>query len=452
MVRVSVSSIIKAPKERVWALIADVENWPRWAPSDARNRVISHPVVSREGNVVVCDEFEQAWLIKAKHRDRYTLYPEERIDEEIIQGDFTGGISLTLKSVPEGTLAHVDADVSPRNFFLRFLSTLLGGEKLLTQFWIDLFKQLASVAENGCSPGEPMYCPSTMLEGLFEKPSLSIGILVNSGKRQIDVENRTIYNDTHWKGFYPPDSPVPAWIFQNSFNKTFKIENGTLKGVTSTFDDSIKGENKLRLIDPNDPGKGILLEYTEPQFALFYDILKVISEDIIIGKAYAGRYPDGKTILIFTMARKYGFDFMSPEDHEELFVKYGKPPDINKIRGEWEGRIVSNASLPPPFFRFRYDIDISGKVICKWNFMNILKGDSKIELTPEQMLMFDFTNFHDEIRMIADDLMVGKYCPEAKEILNIIGERSSGLIHFEKTQGGVRPCIYYYIKKEKGAP
>ncbi len=65
------------------------------------------------------------------------------------------------------------------------------GKKLLTQFWVDLFKQLASVAESGCSPSEPMYCPSTMLEGLFEKPSLSIEILVNSGKRQIDIENRS---------------------------------------------------------------------------------------------------------------------------------------------------------------------------------------------------------------------------------------------------------------------
>jgi hypothetical protein len=61
-----------------------------------------------------------------------------------------GGISLTLKSIPEGMLAHMDADVSPRDFFLRFLSTLFGGEKILTQFWIDLFKQLTSVAESGC--------------------------------------------------------------------------------------------------------------------------------------------------------------------------------------------------------------------------------------------------------------------------------------------------------------
>ncbi len=116
MVKVSSSRIIKAPKPRVWALLADIENWPNWAPSNAKNRVISHPIVSKEGNVIVCDEHEQAGLFRARHRDRYTLYPDERLDEEIIQGDFVGGISLTLKSVPEGTLAHVDADVSPRTY------------------------------------------------------------------------------------------------------------------------------------------------------------------------------------------------------------------------------------------------------------------------------------------------------------------------------------------------
>jgi hypothetical protein len=83
--------------------------------------------------------------------------------------------------------------------------------------------------------------------------------------------------------------------------------------------------------------------------------------------------------------------------------------------------------------------------------MNVLRGGSQIEFTREQMLMFDFTNFHDEIRMIADDLMVGRYCPVPTEILNLIGDRSLGLIHFEKTTEGTRPCIYYYIKKVQSA-
>jgi hypothetical protein len=286
-----------------------------------------------------------------------------------------------------------------------------------------------------------------MLHAYFTAPSLPIETLVNAGAREIDVKTKTIFSDTRWKGIYPPDSPLPAWIFQNGFTKRFWKENGSIKGITSTFDDTIKGHNKLRALDPNDPAKGILLEYLEPAYTLFYDVLNVISDDIVVGKAFTGKYPDGSLLLNFTMARRYSFDFMSAEDHRELWEKYGKAPDTRKISGEWEGRMVSNASLTPPLFRFRYTVDQSGKVNCKWNFMNILKGISKIKLTTKELEMFDFTNFHDEIRMIDADAMIGRYLPKSERMLNLMGDRDLGLVHFEKTGEGTRPVIYYYIKR-----
>src|SRR5262249_43820627 len=135
--------LIRAPKERVWSLLEDVEGWPNWAPANASNRVISHPILSKEGNVVTCDEYEQAGILITRHTDRYALYPQERIEEEIIEGDFVGGIVLTLEVKSEGTLVHVDADVSPRNPWVRSLADISGADKILLQFWIDLFDQLA---------------------------------------------------------------------------------------------------------------------------------------------------------------------------------------------------------------------------------------------------------------------------------------------------------------------
>lgn len=294
-----------------------------------------------------------------------------------------------------------------------------------------------------------MRCPTKQLDSLFEKPSLPMQTLVNSGKRQIDIQAETVFNDQYWKGFYATDSPLPSWIFQNGFNKQFTAEGNAVKGLTSTFDNTIRGHNKLSLVDANDTRKGVLLEYVEPQFAGFYDILKVISQDIVIGKVFTGKYPHGLQLLSFSMARRYPFEFMSVQDHKELFEKYGKVPDVNKVSGRWEGRMVSNASLTPPLFKFRYDVDSSGRVSCNWNFMQILKGISKVELAQQQMLMFDFTNFHDEIRMVTDDVMVGKYVPAGQEILDIIGDRSLGLLHSEETPEGTRPCILYYIRRDQ---
>jgi hypothetical protein len=68
-------------------------------------------------------------------------------------------------------------------------------------------------------------------------------------------------------------------------------------------------------------------------------------------------------------------------------------------------------------------------------------------MTRDQMLMFDFTNFHDEIRMITPDAMVGRYLPQSSKLLDIIGDRDLGLLHFEKNSKGDRPMIYYYIKR-----
>jgi uncharacterized protein YndB with AHSA1/START domain len=448
LVKVSVSRLIKAPRERVWSLLADLEGWPDWAPEKATNRVVSHPIVSREGNTVVCDEYEQAGLIKAHHRDRYTLSPETgTLTETVIRGAIKGGIKVTLTSAPEGTLAHVDADISPTSLWYKFLSAAFGGGRMLTQFWIDLFGQLAGVAESPCSPLQPMYCPSGMLSAYFEAPSLPMQTLVNKGGREIDVPNKMIYSDLYWKGIYPPDSLAPAWIFQNGFNKRFSMENGMLKGLTSTFDDTIKGENKLSMVDPNDPSRGVLLEYLAPEYALFYDMLKITSTDVVVGKAFTGRYPHGVLLLNFTMARRYSFDFMSDADHRELWEKYGKAPDVGALAGEWEGRMVSNASLTPPQFRFWYSVDGSGRLSCRWNYMNILKGDSRLKLTGKELEMFDFTNFHDEIRMITDDTMIGRYLSKSEKIMNLIGSRDLGIIHFEKTAEGTRPVIYYYIKK-----
>jgi hypothetical protein len=272
-------------------------------------------------------------------------------------------------------------------------------------------------------------------------------VLVNSGAKSIDIEKKEIYNDRRWKGFWPIDSHIPAWIFQNGFNKTFSLDDGTVKGVTSTFDDHIRGQNTLRLIDDKDPGKGILLQYTNLAYRLFYDELKVIDQDTVVGKAFMGKFPHGEVLMKFSMSRRYSFDYMTNEDHEELFEKYGKPPELSEVLGKWEGRMVSNASLSPPLFKFNYVQESSGKVVCKYDFMHMLKGNSRVELTPDQMLMFDFTNFHDEIRMITGDVMVGKYCPKGKLFFDFVGNTSVGLVHFEKTPAGERPAVYYYIQR-----
>src|SRR3989304_2103904 len=114
----------------------------------------------------------------------------------------------------------------------------------LRQLWNSLFNTFNSASSIGaCSPETPMYCPGRELGRLFEKPSLPIAKIINSGRRSIDVNALTVNNDVYWKGFYASDSPIPAWIFQSGFTKRFWLENELVVGVTSTFDDNVKAKN-----------------------------------------------------------------------------------------------------------------------------------------------------------------------------------------------------------------
>lgn len=331
---------------------------------------------------------------------------------------------------------------------------VIRGVGRIERFYIQLREELAKMKAptvagrlRTCSELQPMYCTADKLGKMFEVESFPVESLVNTGIRSIDVNEETVYDDTHWRGFYPTDTLLPPWIFQNGFYKEFSLEGSKVKGVTRAFDETVQALNEANQIDPHDPSKGIILQYTEPQFSMFYDLLKMINDDVVIGKAYIGRYPNGLPFLNFAMARRYSFDFLTATDHKELFEKHGYVPEPVAIVGEWEGRMISNASPTPPLFRFRYELDPEGKITCRYIFMHLIRGDSRVELTESQMEMFDFTNLHDEIRMVKDDLMVGKYCPEGQEILNIIGDRSLGLLHFEETSEGTRSCVYYAIRK-----
>jgi hypothetical protein len=406
--------------------------------------LIRGQIVSEEGEAIpglLVDAYDDDLFID-DHLGSATTDSKGSFEVQFQTGAFRRFLDLEAKpdiylkvSTPDGKVVYtseVRSEAGPVEVF----NIRLAGQ---------VTRQLRKV--RACSPDQPMYCSTDKLNELFETPSLPLKILANSGKRSIDIGEGTIYDDTHWKGFYAVDNLLPPWIFQSGFYKKFNAQGGNISGVTTAFDEIVAAKNVAKQIDSNDVAKGVILEYTEPQYSLFYDHLKILSDDVVVGKAYAGRYPAGVPLMTFTMTRRYNFDFMTAKDHQELFEKYGKAPDPNKVLGEWEGRMVSNTCLTPPLFKFIYIKDSHGDLTCQYIFMYMLRGNSRIEFTQNQMEIFDFTNFHDEIRMVRDDFMVGKYLPEEQEILNLLGDRSLGLIHFEKTSKGTRPSVYYAITR-----
>lgn len=301
-----------------------------------------------------------------------------------------------------------------------------------------------------CSAEQPMYCPMERLNDLFWSADPEpIDALVNDGGRRVDVPARTVTTDQYWRGFFPTDhvltlanrfSPLRA-----GFHKRFWRRGDAYRGETTDSDGVITGHNRLREVEHRGQ-TCVLLTYADLQYRMFYDLLVPISEDVLVGKAYLGRFPYGVELLTFAMTREYGFEFLSPVDHRALW-DHGTAPDPSVLTSTaWETRLVSNAGLSEPYFEFRFD-DSEGELDMEWEVFDVWRGHSRTEMGADVLKTFDFTHWHDEIRQLTDDFMVGKWCQGDLQLLPAPGEGSLGYVHSEeKASGdGERLCLYYVM-------
>lgn len=307
-----------------------------------------------------------------------------------------------------------------------------------------------------CSIRQPMYCGSKSLGDMFEVRDtlLPSEALVNSDKADIvdgenwsfDTDTLTIYNDRYWKGFFPTDGDLVTRVelYAGGFWKKFRKEDGGVKGVTHPYETPVNAANEA--LDESYPGFGTLirLRYTDALYSGFYDFLKIVDKDTILGKAFGGRGPPrGEQVLTFSMSRRYSINFMTQDDFQEIFAKKTRKPETEEVLGLWEGRFISDSTLSPVMFRFRYYMD-QGVLKCRYVFGGVLPGTSKVKFTPQHMDMFDFTGqlFHDEIGMVGKDVMVGQYCSMKSPLFDLLS-RAPGFLRKEPD----RVCLPYLLRR-----
>jgi len=117
--------VIKAPRERIWKLLADMGGWPKWLNGEGTFKVISHDVVSTDGNVVVCDEIAEVRGKRRWSRDKYTLHPQEEIEETYLEGPMRGRMLFSLRDVQDGTKVTVKSELHRAG--LRRLASAIAG-------------------------------------------------------------------------------------------------------------------------------------------------------------------------------------------------------------------------------------------------------------------------------------------------------------------------------------
>jgi hypothetical protein len=277
-------------------------------------------------------------------------------------------------------------------------------------------------------------------------------MLVNSTSDKIDDTNWSfdpekllVSNNTHWKGIFTRDHDIANMInlYAGGFWKRFSQNIGKITGMTHPFEAGVFAPNIATDQRLDGFGKVILLEYTQAPFDRFYDVLKIVDENTILGKAFADKPVPGREMMTFSMSRKYPIEFMSEDDHEMLYSKM-KKPILKDMVGIWEGYLVSDSTWSDAVFKFRYYFD-NNVFKNDYIFGGTLAGTAIVTEENDHVTMRDETSiFHDEIRQINDNLIIGKYYSQTNDMSKWLGNGPS-FIHVDNTRNSF--YLPYVLKR-----
>ena len=124
---------INASIEKVWNIISDLDNEPKFWKGTKESRTIS-----KDGNVVI-REIIIAFR-DSKCMQKITLYPKEKIYAEFTDGILKGSKTLNLKSKENSLWLEVEWDIKMTGLAGMFTGMLKGHVKGGTEQALELIK------------------------------------------------------------------------------------------------------------------------------------------------------------------------------------------------------------------------------------------------------------------------------------------------------------------------
>tara|TARA_Y100000310_G_C20426097_1_gene689141 strand:- start:264 stop:680 length:417 start_codon:yes stop_codon:yes gene_type:complete len=124
---------INASIEKVWNIISDLDNEPKFWKGTKESRTIS-----KDGNVIV-REIIIAFR-DSKCMQKITLYPKEKIYAEFTDGILKGSKTLNLKSKENSLWLEVEWDIKMTGLAGMFTGMLKGHVKGGTEQALELIK------------------------------------------------------------------------------------------------------------------------------------------------------------------------------------------------------------------------------------------------------------------------------------------------------------------------
>src|SRR5207253_304025 len=98
-----------------------------------------------------------------------------------------------------------------------------------------------------------------------------------------------------------------------------------------------------------------------------------------------------------------------------------------------------------------FSLKPDGRLESRYQLLGLLEGLVTPNVFATHFQLNDFTPFHDEIRKVSDDFMVGKYITDlSPSVAGALPATSLGLLHVEDVGGQKRFGLYYTLTRESG--
>ena len=141
MPKIEISKIIKAPRAKVWETVSDPEARPKYDKN-----MKSSEVSSREGNTLIETHTSIIRGQETGGKNKWTLYPQEKIETESLEGPADVKGVWLFEEVSEGTKTTIVYDVSFKGVIGKILGRLLAGSKL-REFADEYIESMAKYIE-----------------------------------------------------------------------------------------------------------------------------------------------------------------------------------------------------------------------------------------------------------------------------------------------------------------
>lgn len=318
------------------------------------------------------------------------------------------------------------------------------------------------VAEPSSSGLDPTWLAEATNEQLGERfrsmTTIPLEQIMNAGGHQVDIATRTIFNDEYFKGWLPRGLRLPLrdimTRLSSGYAKRFWKQGKRYLGETLYLDGNILVKHSLEEITIDrptndlDPGKYILLRYTDPVFEhIFYDVMRAGNDGVIVYGGYAGKFPEGRRGFNGVLMRRYSFAELGVRDHQQLLLK-GDRVAPGELKGTWRLSGITTANHATPIGEVTFSKGADGKTTVR------CEETAKPEIPISSLVLDHFTAsdaaaLERELRRVDAQTIVGRWAADIGPLYARFISASPGLFHRETERGKRRHILRYMLSSGK---